>query len=106
MRKKKNAPTPEQKLTHEKIDLARFVAAMRQLKKYPEFRLLQDFWLAKRTTLIEKVKKNKQATDCAALEGFDEAIMVPEVYAQKQTADDVLKRQQDELQAYLNGENK
>lgn len=106
MARKKTQPMQDQPLRREAIEPQMFVEAMRRLLRSDDFKLLRRFWASERIGLIENVKSKRTADECAVLDGFDRAIIVPEIWAHKTTGDDVMKERHRELMESLHGDRK
>lgn len=103
MKKKTPVAMPDQPLRKESVDPQMFVLSMRRLVANEDFKLLRRFWASERIGIIENVKRKRDPVECAVLEGFDKAIVVPEFYAFKTTGDDIVRQRHAELMQSLEG---
>lgn len=94
---------PDQPLIRERVEPQMFVEAMRRLLQNDDFKLLRRFWAGERIGIIQSVKKKRTPEECAVLDGFDQAIVVPEMWAHKQTGDDIMRERHKTLMAEIGG---
>lgn len=104
-RKKKEAITaaPDQTLLADKISAQVFIDSMRRLMGNQDYQLLRRQWLTLRIGILNAGKEKPSVDAWSVLKGFDEAIVVAEKWATRQTGSDLMKQRQAEVLAALNG---